>query len=1004
MPIDPRDEALLSDWLHDWEDHYERGEDVSPEDFCAERLDLVEELRQRIALLKGFNKAFDSPPPESDEGHANGRSTASCLARYFDLKLHAEGGLGEVYEARDAEFSRQVALKFLKPGHPRHGEVLERFRGEAEITGRLEHPGIVPIYGMGGDNDGHPCYAMRFVRGLPMDEAIRKYHEADDPEITGEQRDARLAELLLRIKGKLRVPVGTVDLHDRVFRELLIRFKNVCETVAYAHSKYVLHRDLKPANVLLGKFGETLVVDWGLARTFEPAAVEADGGAAPDESEHTMPIGPTPTNLTPTAGPKGTPAYMSPEQASVRRDLGPASDVYSLGATLYCLLTGRAPFRGPAVDVVEQVRDGAFPPPRSLKARVPKPLEAICLKAMARNPKKRYVTAIELAEEVDNWLADRPVTAWREPISIRARRWVKRHRALVASATAVFVFGLIGLASLAPVLASMNRELEEQRRVAIESQKQASDDAAKARSSEAEAKATLEFLQNKVFAAARPKDMDGGLGGDVSLRAALDAAESGIGQSLADQPTVEAAIRDTLGWTYSLLGDTTLAVRQCERSYDLLRKVRGPDHAEAFRAALQLANALRDAGRHDEALTLFELSEKGLTKSMGPNNRETLISLVSLALGYRDVGRMSDALALLEDAVARSRTKLGPEHAVTLISMNSLANLYLDLGNFDNGIAIHKLNYQTRSRTLGPGHADTLESLHNLAGAYRETGMIQDAISAQEELVKQRERLFQRNHPRTLNSLASLALSYRDAGQLSAATKILAEVLDQRRKKLGPDHPDTLVSTNLLAVLYMDAGQPGRAIPILESAAEAQRAKRGEANRDTLISLNNLAIALMQSGQVERALPLLERVLAIRRINPGEDDPSTTQSKVNLARAYLIGKPERAEPLLREALGTIEKNGLADWQAFEARSLLGASLLGQKKYTEAEPLVLRGYEGMKTQEAKIPVPSRRKLTDAGTRIIELYDSWDKPENAAAWKARVGLADLPAEVFDAVHRP
>ena len=176
-----------------------------------------------------------------------------------------------------------------------------------------------------------------------MDDAIRALHDAD-AESDPARRDERLADLLARIKGTRRDPAASDDLRDRAFRELLGRFKAVCETVAYAHSKRVIHRDLKPQNVMLGKFGETLVVDWGLARLFD--APESGGSPGPGDAETTMPIDTPSGGLTPTVGPKGTPSYMSPEQATARRDIGPATDIYSLGATLYSLLAGRPPFRG----------------------------------------------------------------------------------------------------------------------------------------------------------------------------------------------------------------------------------------------------------------------------------------------------------------------------------------------------------------------------------------------------------------------------------------------------------------------------------------------------------------------------------------------------------------------------------------------------------------------------------------------------------------------------------
>ncbi|HEY2159450.1 MAG TPA: serine/threonine-protein kinase, partial [Isosphaeraceae bacterium] len=390
---------------------------------------------------------IDELPDETAPFEPTPRHSASSLSRFLELRLHARGGLGEVYEAWNAEFRRPVALKFLKVDKSTDGESRDRFRGEAEITGRLEHPGIVPIYGLGEDDAGHPCYAMRFIRGLPMDDAIRALHDAD-AEPDAPKRNQRLADLLARIKGTRRDPSASDDLRDRVFRELLGRFRAVCETVAYAHSKRVIHRDLKPQNVMLGKFGETLVVDWGLARSFD-AAESGGGRAGSGDAKTTMPIETHSGGLTPTVGPKGTPSYMSPEQASAARDIGPATDIYSLGATLYSLLAGRAPFRGRSDEVLEQVRDGAFPPPRSVKSSIPRPLEAVCLKAMSRDPSRRYASAEALADDVDNWLNDRPVMSWREPLVVRAGRWTKRHRTSVTAAAAALVVGLTVVAAFA---------------------------------------------------------------------------------------------------------------------------------------------------------------------------------------------------------------------------------------------------------------------------------------------------------------------------------------------------------------------------------------------------------------------------------------------------------------------------------------------------------------------------------------------------------------------------
>ena len=336
--------------------------------------------------------------------------------------------------AKNAELNREVALKFLKAERARDPESCRRFLLEAEVTGRLEHPGVVPIYALGTDASGAPCYAMRFIRGATLQDAIDDFHAA---ERTG--RDPTERSLALR--------------------DLLNRFTSICSTMAYAHSRGILHRDLKPRNVMLGKYDETLVVDWGLAKPFD-----RDDSARSVGEETLMPGSGSAVSGsdTPTVGVVGTPAYMSPEQAEARWELvGPASDQFSLGGILYAILTAQAPFQGRTIgEVLEKVRRCEFPTPRQLEPKVSRALEAVCLQAMAKRPEDRYATALDLAADVRRWMADEPVSAWREPVVLRARRWMRRHRTLVTSTVTVLLFGLIGLAGFAAVVAAKNSELD----------------------------------------------------------------------------------------------------------------------------------------------------------------------------------------------------------------------------------------------------------------------------------------------------------------------------------------------------------------------------------------------------------------------------------------------------------------------------------------------------------------------------------------------------------------
>jgi serine/threonine protein kinase len=377
--------------------------------------------------------AHDAAPPDgADLGttidYSVGRPT-SAGQRFRVLRPHARGGLGQVFVAKDDELHREVALKEILAEHADVPQHRARFLLEAEVTGRLEHPGIVPVYGLGAYPDGRPFYAMRLIRGESLKDAISRFHQAG---VAGRSPGERSLAL----------------------RQLLGRFVAVCNAVAYAHSRGILHRDLKPSNVMLGPNGETLVVDWGLAKV----AGRPEG--VPASEERTLrPASGSGVTPTQTGQAVGTPQYMSPEQASGKLDrLGPASDIYSLGAILYFLLTGQTPLEGyPVGEVLQRAQRGAFSPPRQVQREVPAALEAVCLQAMALQPERRYPTARALADDVEHWLADEPIARYREPWLVRLARWGRRHRPMVAAAAALLLTRLLRVAYAAPIVGGCYR-------------------------------------------------------------------------------------------------------------------------------------------------------------------------------------------------------------------------------------------------------------------------------------------------------------------------------------------------------------------------------------------------------------------------------------------------------------------------------------------------------------------------------------------------------------------
>jgi len=1005
-----------------------------------------------------------------------GEST-SAGSRFRILRPHAKGGLGQVSVALDQELDRPVALKEIQDVHADEPHSRARFVQEAEITGKLEHPGIIPVYGLGHDAGGRPFYAMRFIQGDSLKEAIEAFH---GNEALKKDSVARVSRL----------------------RELLRRFTDVCNAVAYAHSRGVLHRDLKPGNIMLGPYGETLVVDWGLAK---PVGDGLSGEAAPADGSS---LREGPIRLSAQSGsraetvagsPIGTPAYASPEQVTGALDrLGPASDIYGLGATLYSLLTGKSPVESNDLgDVIRRVERGEIPPPRSIDPTIPKPLEAICCKAMATNPLDRYVSARALAMDVTKWLDDEPVTAYREPVSVRAGRWMRQHRTAMIGAAVAGLVGLVGLAAVAAVQARasreqtrVNRELKvanEKTSDALIAETKAKDDTQKslAESQEARkrAEAVLGFLKNDVLAAARPEGQEGGLGVEVTVRKAIDAAEPKIAGAFKDQPIVEAEVRNTLGSTYFYMGDAPLAIRQYDRALELDQTKLGPDHPNTLTSRNNLALAYQAAGRTHEAIKMQEATLKQQASKLGPNHPSTLTSRNNLALAYRAAGRTDEAVKMHEVTLKLFESKLGPDHPSTLISRNNLADTNLAAGRTDEAIKMHEATLKIYESKLGPDHPNTLISRANLAKAYLAVGRTDDALKMHEATLKQMESKFGPDHPSTLisrinladtylaagrtddainmqevtvrlygsklgpdhpNTLisqANLAKAYLAAGRTDDALKMHEATLKQMESKLGPDHPSTLTSRNNLALAYQAAGRTDDAINMHEVTVRLYGSKLGPDHPNTLISRANLAKAYQAAGQLDRAVSLFEQALPGFRAKVGPDHPYTLTCEQLLADAYTAAeryggaetllrdglerarkrfgsadpntaaamaslgsnliqqrKWAEAELVLRECLAIRDKAQPDDWSTFNTRSQLGGSLLGQKKFADAEPLILAGYEGIKAREAKIPAPGKPRLNETAERIVQLYEAWGKKDKAREWQKRLGLANLPADVF------
>ncbi len=343
--------------------------------------------------------------------------------RFQPYALHASGGLGAVFRARDQQIRRTVALKEIRSDRVDQPSARERFLFEAKVTGELEHPGIVPIYGLGKHRDGRPYYAMRFVVGETLSRSIREFHDQHPQP-------------------------GSDAFYSQAFRALIRRFVDVCNAIHYAHDQGVLHRDIKPDNVMLGQYGETLVVDWGLAKRY---ALDDADGTETSEADESLPLLAECDDVSGDSV-KGTLVFMSPEQAAGKnQQLTEATDIYSLGAMLFNLLTNQYSVGGESSrEKLDRVKRGEVRDVVDLVSTAPRPLVSICRKAMAFEPADRYKSASELADDLERWAGDELVVAHAdvESIADRSARLFRRYRSwTLAGVSSALVITVVSIAA-----------------------------------------------------------------------------------------------------------------------------------------------------------------------------------------------------------------------------------------------------------------------------------------------------------------------------------------------------------------------------------------------------------------------------------------------------------------------------------------------------------------------------------------------------------------------------
>jgi serine/threonine protein kinase/tetratricopeptide (TPR) repeat protein len=912
------------------------------------------ELRARVEeLLAAYPKAegFLEPPvargltepaaPAQDPTPRFVEGPGTRIGPYKLLELIGEGGMGAVWLAEQREpVQRKVALKIVKAGMDSR-QVIARFEAERQALALMDHPNIARVFDGGTTADGRPYFVMELVKGVP----ITKY----------------------------------CDEHRLTPRERLGLFLPVCQALQHAHQKGIIHRDIKPANVLVAPYdGRPVpkVIDFGVAKAVGQRLTER-------------------TLFTGLGAVVGTLEYMSPEQAELNnQDIDTRSDIYALGVLLYELLTGTTPLRH------ERLKQAAFtellriireeePPrpstrlsesketlpaiaaqrhaePAKLTKLVRGELDWIVMKALEKDRNRRYETANGLARDVEHYLADEPVQACAPTVGYRLRKSLRRNKGPVLAVTLVLLALFVGVVG---TTWGMLRA-EQQRGVAEANALQAlTAAAAEAKAKEtaetrkAETLAVLDFVENKILAAARLEGQEGGLGHDVTLRKAVEAALPFVEQSFTDQPLIEARLRLTLGKSFSYLGEAKIAQEQFEKARAIFTKHLGPDHPDTLLSMGNLAVTYADLRRYADAQRLSEETLALMTAKLGPVHPHTLASRNNLANIHRDFRRYAEALKLYEETLALCKAQLGPDHPYTLGGMSNLAGSYADLGRHAEALKLREETLPLMKARLGAEHPDTLKGMYNLANSYARLGRHAEAIKLHRQTLALMKAKLGPDHPATLAGMNGPAFSYFALGRHAEAIKLHEETVELLQAKFGPEHPSTLAAMSALASSYFALGRYAEALQLQEQTLALRKAKLGPDHPDTLANLHELGGTYDALGRSADALKLREDALARAKARFGPDHPDTLASMQNLGNSYeTLGRHADAVKLREEALA-LTKAQFSPEHPF--------TLKGMTNVANSYDALGRHADALKLHEETLALQKAQRAADPGDIVASM---------------------------------
>ncbi|RKY18588.1 MAG: hypothetical protein DRQ55_12980, partial [Planctomycetota bacterium] len=987
-------------------------------------------LRARVAaLLSAHSEAVSAhseaelrmgeppalrPPERSAQGSGSVLGPGDQVGPYRLEAVLGEGGFGTVFRAsQELPVRRDVALKLLKPGMD-SADVLARFEVERQTLALMDHPHIARVLDAGSTPAGQPYVAMELVDGQPI---------TDVCEQRGLSVDQRLA-----------------------------LFERVCRAIQHAHAKGVIHRDIKPGNVLVTEVDgrlEPKLIDFGVAKavrgslageqtlTLAGHVVGTPASMSPEQVEGRADI-----DIRTDVYSLGVLLYELLAGC-------PPFDLTQVGLAELCRLVREVDPPRPGERVARGTAGSSAV--RAVPSDVDWIVMRCLEKSPGRRYATAWDLAQDVERFAAGLPVEAapPSALYRVRKLARRHRAASLAAGVALLALIVGLTGLItglleaGRANQALERSLLETQAEAQR--AREAQALAAHEAAAAREAETLAAASAElarsqaevarsvlaFVTDDLLSAAAPS-AHAGRGRDVMLSDALAVAAGRLETGAAagrfgEAPLVEAGVRHALGATLAALGAYADAEDQLRRALSLRREQLGPDDVDTLDSALELADAISGHSSHAEALSLVQDAHTRLLATRGPGAVETLVAQISLAMLLWDDGERSRGLELADGAAAGLAEALGPEHAATLQARMALALFLQASGYAPQAEALLRDVLAARERSLGPDDPATLATQLNLANLLRGAGRLVEAEGYYEAALRGYREVMGPAHADALMAGQGLGRLWIERGRLAQAERLLGELLDTARSSLDANHPLSLELSSALGRALEQQGRGLEALVLYRQAYDGGRSSLGPDNPFTLERGKELSSALYGTGQFDEALALMLELLAAEREVLGELHAATLKSRMNLAIVLLsMQRPDEAEQHMRAAFeGQRASQGADAIDTLEVQSNLAGLLLERGRFEQALELcedalprlerllpgdalallVLRLRRGVAlTHSGRLPeaevellaVHERLASTWPGTsfaadvlqRLVELYQTWERPEPAAEWAQKL----------------